>query len=122
MRTQEIELLDQIICLNTMKSDRRSFDWEKILLQEKTVSQAFEALQAEKIGLVSSDFIRHPMVKAFIGQQYGNRVLQFWYFIQTENLVVIEEKIKALTAEYHKDLQQYGCGIPPGARQSRLSK
>ncbi|MFI4919439.1 MAG: hypothetical protein ACHP65_07775 [Legionellales bacterium] len=113
MRTHEAELLNHIISLNALESDR-TYDNTLFFLrieQDGIVQQAFKVLQCEKLGTVNSDFIEDPIVVAFIDKQYDES-LKFWYFIHTNDPAAIEEKIKEITSKYHKELER-GRGIPP---------
>lgn len=113
MRAQETELLEHIISLNAMQSNRK-VDTASIshrVDKKKIIEQAFKVLKSEKLGTVSSDFISNPIVAAFINKLHDDS-LQFWYFIQKHDLAAIKKKIKETIAAYHEELER-GYGIPP---------
>ena len=64
MREQEIELLNRIIYLNTMRASPQ--------LIEAQESLAFEILQREQLGIVSPDFLENPIVNSFIQNHVTN--------------------------------------------------
>ena len=120
MRSQEQKLLNDIVSLNTISKtmdsmalidiDYNTF-FQEMINKKEHVEQAFETLQSEKLGAVSSDFIGHSEVIHFINQQ-DNKSLTLWHFIQSNSLAAIEDKIKQLTDKYHEELRT-GRGIPP---------
>ena len=74
MREQEIELLNRIIYLNTMGASPQ--------LIEAQESLAFEILQREQLGIVSSDFLENPIVNSFIRSKYNDTQNNSYHFQQ----------------------------------------
>jgi hypothetical protein len=110
MREQEVELIKNIVSLNSMKE--ADADSRSILAQKRLVDNAFKLLQNESLGAASAEFLNDPVVTSFIQSRYSRDTLKLWHFILTNGLDAIEEKIKCIISEYQEELKR-GFGIPP---------
>lgn len=103
MRRCEIELLNQINSFNRDRYNRK---------KSAKVDVGFQKLQMEKLGMVSKDFLNHPVVMEYI---LFDDLLIMWHFIQVNSCEMIEKRILEITSNYNKTLTDKGIGIPPKA-------
>lgn len=111
MKDNETQLLAYLLSVPTFRTIRQH---EK----ENMLAQAFEALQNEPLGSVSRDFLEHPKVISYLASKSYSS-LDWWYFIQTNDLESIEKKIKKTVAHYQSQLKTKGMGVPPNELYSR---